>query len=257
MRNGIENFLTEINKVYDVHNYTKKRYGSNCDGGYVLLKEWCDGTLYSLGVGDDVGFEIDYINRYPRSKVILIDPTITELPTKHLKFYFYPHIDGGDYFSQIDPDKNSILKMDIEWDEWKLLTEIDSNTLLKFSQMVIEFHVLHLDCPNDLSTYFRKLHKKAQRIILSSLFEEYARVIEKLNSMFYIFHIHANNSLQKVQIGDVSIPPLLEVSFVRKDLVSMATKTNTKFPVEGLDYPNKLDRRDILKPYPVGGEKLC
>ena len=73
----------------------------------------------------------------------------------------------------------------------------------------------------------------------------------KLLDLFYIFHIHANNSLPKMSVNGHSFPPLLEISFIRKDLISSIPKlSQEKYPIKGIDYPNKNDRSDIEKVYP-------
>ena len=85
------------------------------------------------------------------------------------------------------------------------------------------------------------------------MFETHYKVLKKLNDLFYIYHIHANNSLPKVELNGYSFPPLIELSLVRKDLVKNTNMTNEIFPVKGLDFQNKTDRDDIEDFYPIGG----
>ena len=87
--------------------------------------------------------------------------------------------------------------------------------------------------------------------INEGIFIKYCLALEKLNEHFYIFHAHANNSLPLIEVNGYKFPPLMELSFVRKDLVACAMPTIETFPVEGLDYPNKTDRPDIKDWYPI------
>jgi len=48
-------------------------------------------------------------------------------------------------------------------------------------------------------------------------------------------------------VGKAELPPLLEVSFVRKDLVGGVTEYTGPFPSPALDHPNKPDRPDITE----------
>jgi hypothetical protein len=77
-----------------------------------------------------------------------------------------------------------------------------------------------------------------------------------LNTRFVLFHIHANNSLAVVNVGGHWFPPLLEASYVRRNLLPdvFLTKHKGQFPIEGLDYQNKSDRPDIINYYPLGGK---
>lgn len=257
--NSLRLFFNEINKVYDC-NLTKIRVGNKHDGGYITLKEICEKTkkVYSFGIGDDIGFEMDFVKRFSNSIIQCFDPTIDSLPV-------YPHNMFTEKLSlnKENPkclkniDRDSLLKMDIEWNEWDMvgLSEMFYlKNIIRFDQIIIELHLLHVKPENGMSLYFNRLYTEFGNNINEWLFEKYYRVIKTLNNIFYIFHIHPNNSLPKVSIGEYTFPPLIEVSFVRKDLVSIVYDTHTNFPVKGLDFPNKIDRPDIFDFYPLGGK---
>ena len=90
---NISKFLEAL-KIFDC-NMQQVGIGNKSDGGYVTLDQinkQCN-VLYSLGVGDDVSFELDFVNRYPQSKVQLFDHTIEFLPENHPNFiYLIPKI---------------------------------------------------------------------------------------------------------------------------------------------------------------------
>lgn len=249
----VKNLLNEI-KVYDC-NLTKIRIGNNCDGGYVAAKELCEktDTVYSFGIGDDISFELHYINMFPNSKKIkLFDHTVDELPITHPKFSFHKQGIGNGYGTPENIFENSLLKMDVEYCEWEAFELFDNNSLKKFSQILVEFHIVHAEMRDHLTPYFQNFYEHALSQINSNLFIKYYHVIKKLNELFYIYHIHANNSLPKISVGGYDFPPLIELSLVRKDLVSDVHETETNFPIDSLDFPNKTDRADIACVYPLG-----
>jgi hypothetical protein len=258
--NNIKKFLQEI-KIYDT-DLTKIRLGNCGDGGYVVLQELCHNTkkLITLGVGDDIGFEIDFLNKFNPENILLFDPIIEDIKEDNPKFTFFKHAFDWKHDSIKDIPNNSMLKIDIEWDEWETLLSFEANDIInKFSQIIVEFHIIHVQPRDRLSLYFNNLYQTVLDKINQNLFLEYYSVLKNLNENFYIFHVHANNSLPKIAIEEgvghsrqrYLIPPLLEVSFVRKDLVDNVQESTTKSPVEGLDFPNKDDRTDLLNWYPM------
>ena len=141
--------------------------------------------------------------------------------------------------------------MDIEWNEWKTFLNLEPD-LIGFDQILVEFHLIHAESKEDLSPYFQNLYRSAFKVINNNLFDMYCEVLEILNLNFYIFHIHANNSLPMIIVQGHTFPPLIELSFVRKDFVTKAILSMENFPVKGLDFPNKKDRPDIVNFYPWG-----
>ena len=268
---NVSKFLQEI-KIYDC-NLTKTRIGNKHDGGYVALRELCETTdaVYSFGIEKDVGFELDFVNRFRKAEVKLFDHTIDSLPYEHKNFAFWKlgvgteHASLKDIVNIVTGDMGHLLlKMDIEWDEWHTLLSTDIKTLSRFSQLLIEFHIVGIDTTLQversrfvrphyiLTPYFKNFYEATYDKINDNIFKTYYQVMKKLNEHFYMFHIHANNSLSKIGVNGHSLPPLVELSFVRKDLVGGAEKTKESFPVEGLDFPNKTDRPDIINFYPLG-----
>jgi hypothetical protein len=91
------------------------------------------------------------------------------------------------------PDRSLLMKMDIESSEWWVFEEEDLALLRKFRQIAVEFHVLRV-----VDEHERKL--KAMR---------------KLQQAgFVVAHIHGNNWAPFVNLGDYSIPDVLEVIMV-------------------------------------------
>ena len=114
-----------------------------------------------------------------------------------------------------------ILQMDIEGGEYNVLTFESTATLDQFSAMIIEFHGLgQLFEPNFL-------------YIILILFE-------KLYRHFAICHVHPNNNCGVTSLNGIDIPNVIEITFLRHDLVD-------KFKsVSALSLPHPLDRKNVL-----------
>ena len=236
----------ELLEIYDV-DLTKIRIGEKRDGGYIALEELCAKTnfLYSFGIGDDVKFELDFAERFPATKILLFDSTIDKLPETHPNFAFYRWGIGPEQPDLIYAEDSSILKMDVEWCEWDALINIPVDVLKQFEQVLVEFHIVHAVPQLYLTPYFEAFYRTIfDKYVNERLFRMYYAALRKLSDSFYIFHIHPNNSLPADACENHIFPPLLEVSFVRKDLVNAVPSTES-FPVRGLDFPNKPDRPDV------------
>ena len=252
-------------KIYDTK-FKKIRIGPKHDGGYVLLNELIKKktSLVSLGVGNDIAFDIDYLKKSLNSKAYLYDKT-SNIKSKNKNLFFYKK--NVSAFSNkkakniainnlLNKFKNKItLKIDIEGNEWHLLKQISKKNFKKISQMVVEFHLIHVDADKKIlskkyTPYFTKFYNYNYKSINNDLFKKYYEIVKKLKEFFYIFHIHPNNSLKKIYIENFNIPPLLEISFVNKKHVRKVGFTKNKYPIKNLDFPNKIDRSDIVNFYP-------
>ena len=250
----VERFLSEI-KVYDL-SITKGRLGNEGDGGYIVSMEHLAlaDNLYSFGIGDDVSFELDFLRMLPKAKAHLFDPTIQAPPIKHERFGFErAGIDGNlaDGGLPWNTCPNSLLKIDAEWAEWEALLKMPL-ARLRFSQILIEFHVLHTETRSGLSPYFTRLYQSLSDRQNQQLFRLYGHVMVWMNTWYKCFHIHINNSLPMVKVDGHEFPPLLEMSFLRNDLAGTNIKpANGPFPVPGLDFSNKNDRPDVVDWFPL------
>ena len=252
-------------KIYDTE-FNKIRIGPKYDGGYILLNEFLKkkNSLISLGVGGDIAFDLDFLEKNNYSKAYLFDKTSNIKSHKKKLFFYKKNVSS---FTSIKDkviginsilkkfQKRIILKMDIEGHEWHTLEKIDESNLSRISQMVIEFHLIHIIIDekilsNKYTPYFTKFYQSNYNLINRNLFEKYYKILKKLNKYFYIFHIHPNNSIKKINIENFKIPPLLEISFINKKHVRSAKLSKSKFPIKNLDFPNKIDRSDIKNFYP-------
>jgi hypothetical protein len=231
------------------------RYGNLSDGGYVLPKktvEVIDG-LVSFGISSDWSFEKSIQNINPSISVHCYDHTISGFIffKKVVKVFFrclvfkaslqdlfgklYIFIGYFLFFrgniihfknrvvnkkkvridadldliiSKMSKNKNLLFKIDIEGSEYKLIKDLIANKKI-IPLLAIEFH--DVDCLR--RTFLEKINW---------LLEEYR-----------IVHVHANNY---GIISDDGVPDVLEITFLRKDLVE--AKFSTQATNKKLDFPN-------------------
>jgi hypothetical protein len=120
-------------------------------------------------------------------------------------------------------ENNLLLQMDIEGSEFDVLFETSQNMLSRFSYLCIEFHGLE----GLLDSFYLST--------LSSCFE-------KLFKNFSIAHIHPNNGSGVMLYKGTIIPKVIEITFIRNDLINNVKSNN---PIQ---LPHKLDKKnDILE----------
>ena len=173
----------------------------------------------SLGVGHDVSWDREVAER--GIPVAMFDPTVAALPAPVPGGAFH-RIGLGDPADFIGTDlagmdmrpfadllsiadasesTNALLKVDIEGAEWDALREID---FARFQQVLIEMHDLQ-----------RLKDEHASAAVLA--------VLEHLAATHRAIHVHANNERPFHQFGRVWFPEVIEVSFVRQDLLESAS----------------------------------
>tara|TARA_B100000287_G_scaffold90868_1_gene83182 strand:- start:1025 stop:1795 length:771 start_codon:yes stop_codon:yes gene_type:complete len=246
----LDNFL-----IFDTE-YTKVRVGDKRDGGYVVLDEVSRYTekLYSYGVETNTSFESDFCDRYG-CNAVLFDHTVDGPEKEDERFTFVKeglsHVKTHDcdtlhnHLQLYGNPERKTLKMDIEWCEWDVFEQMPPHVLQDFDQILCEFHVIPMNYKDAHTPYFTNFHKDVYSKVNDMLFDQYSWVLQALQEDYYIFHVHINNSLPCNYVGCEEIPPLIELSMVNQRLVDHPTLCCDRFPVKGLDYPNKTDRPDI------------
>jgi hypothetical protein len=204
---------------YDAEGVQKRRFGRAEDGGYVILDNAFGAKhLLGYGVDKDVSFENELTKAWG-IKAHIFDHTINEVPlTSSDVEYVKEGIGHADeppihtlatHVSRYVPEGSDfVLKMDVEGAEWDVLLNAD---LSRVTQLIIEFHELQ---------------------------EAHSDVIQKINEMFYLVHIHGNNCHNQpwMYIDRVHMMPrYLECTYVRKDLVKAAPSVHK--------FPGNLDRK--------------
>ena len=198
--------------------------------------------VLSLGVGYEISADIQLIQDFG-CEIYAFDPFVENPNTNLVEFKFYQigcgETSGGrlnlefkklDQILKILPKNPDLAFIDIEGDEWLLAEDI--SLLNKLSQIVIEFHDLNKIIDDEF--YYRAL----------ALFDS----ILKTHSPI---HVHGNNDGQTVPIGGATWPGILEITFLRNDLLRGTEIDNNygPFPTT-LDSSNSLCRPDLdLQPF--------
>ena len=104
--------------------------------------------------------------------------------------------------------------MDIEGSEYEVIYNIPKSILNRFRIIIIEFHNLDL-------------------LWNRHFFYKFKNVFLKLLENHYIVHNHPNNCCPTLKKDDIEIPPVLEMTFYRKDRANVIGYAN--------EFPHQLD----------------
>jgi hypothetical protein len=202
------------------------RIGGEGDGGYLLPDDF-EGlaACFSPGVANSSSFESALAGR--GIPCFMADYSVEgpaeENPLFRFDKKFLGPADGGNFMTleswvqQYVPGKSDlILQMDIEGAEYGVIMDTTPETLRRFRIMAIEFHGLHALCDK---FGFELIHL----------------CFMKLMKDFEVVHIHPNNRAHPVRLGPYEIPPLLEITLLRRDRITQ------KSPAAA--FPHPLDQR--------------
>ena len=244
------NFL----KPYKVKNLI--RFGRKFDGGYLVCSDAIQKieNLITLGVGDDVSFEIDIDRKCSLNKIHLYDYTVNhilfiKIIVKYIRriITFRTKIDNlvhsiKNYINFIKfknkPNvklfKNKVVKnikenIDIKLDQ--ILSNIKgTNNLLKIDIEGSEYEIIddilsNSSIINMLVIEFHWINNKNQIFIDS---------VKNLKNKFDIIHIHPNNYRQKEDYEDFF--DVVEITLVNKDINQFNNEFRYDFPIKDLDF---------------------
>lgn len=218
------------------------RIGGKHDGGYCMLLPPPPAgdnkpKAISLGVSSDSPWDLDMASR--GYEVLEIDGSIESSPypdnpniTFIKKFIGEKNDENFITLSQVikdfklDKNAHNILQCDIENAEWDMLEQIDMDLLKEyFSQMVFEFHRCY---PNsDL--------KSKKRF----------KVLEQIDKLFVPIWTHFNSNGAFITGDGLFFCSLVEVCYIRRDLLPSDAKPVSGFYRLGIDSQNTPDIPDI------------
>ncbi|MBI1980485.1 MAG: FkbM family methyltransferase [Methylocystis sp.] len=228
-------------RPYDI-DIPKFRCGASNDGGYILANATLPSQpVLSFGVGANCDLEYEFAER--GHKVVMFDPTVEGPPKQHENFTFHkiglgrkddPEAGYVSLATALDMAglrgrDDIILKMDIEGAEYDAFDGADHGILAHFQQIALEMHWLN------------KLVDPAFR-------RQFVDVLNKVNALFALFHVHANNCAPLLVIGEAEflnqhhivggaiVADALELSYIRSSKVA-ARSSRTVYPTV-LDRPN-------------------
>lgn len=200
------------------------RIGSAHDGGYVMPDPGKKGLAYSLGISDNVDWDLEMAER--GFAIFQYDASVDAPPVEHRLFRFHKYfVSGQDTGKPSYKTLNAILaennhqsaadiifKMDIEGAEWDVLESLSRSTLLQFKQIVMELHFSAADVP---------------------LLPVRTALLERLNRTHQCVHMHVNNSMPGVDFNGEPFWYIWEVSYIRRD--------SFNFTPSLASYPTPLD----------------
>jgi Methyltransferase FkbM domain len=278
--------LLQALQVYDAPSHRKYRLGRDFDGGYVILDGFEYGKLYSYGVADDISFELDFVGHHPMP-VQLYDFSIDKLPVLHPMFNFCKEGVRGewrlekawvfylgyslarliplktDYWRTVlrkfirrswkyalcktlqnqlqqngDQHRNDLfLKIDIEGSEYEVFKAMSDAMLNCFKQIVIEVHGLEGD----------------EHVTMA----EKIAFFRRLNRNFFLVHAHANNFRPIHEVAGHLIPSVMELTYVRKDLIPSVWPSEAQFPGPLDRACNPLEKDHVLDFYPFTPQSIA
>jgi hypothetical protein len=187
------------------------RVGGHGDGGYLLPDDLDDiVACFSPGVDATMTFDTEIMDR--GIPCFLADASVDGLAAPHEmatfeKLFLGPHT-SSQFISLDDwvahhapPEGDLLLQMDIEGAEYETLNAAKTKTLERFRIIVIEVHDIH------------HLTRATPHALMRETFE-------KLNDLFVLAHVHPNNYTPVARVAGLSIPPLLELTYIRRDRVT-------------------------------------
>lgn len=221
-----------------VFNHSEKlRLGANCDGGYVFGDNIGGYDCYiSAGVSDEESFSRDFIKKYGMNKTqcFAFDATIKDYPYEYTQDITFIKKNIGNEQTETttnlkeynDNFSNIFLKMDIEGGEYPWLESLNEKDLLHYKQIVMEFHGINDDSWS--ASYQTKLN-----------------CFKKLARTHYLIHAHGNNWGGIKHVNKVVVPNVIELTYVRKDILIDPPFNSTSLPIENLDFKNNKNNPEI------------
>ena len=231
----IEEIRATVDKIVPVNGGIPLiRLGGEGDGGY-LVPDDLQGieACFSPGVNNFKDFEDSLVNTY-RIRTYMCDYSsdVEKLRTPLIpqwQFFDKKWLDVE--ASDINLDLNRwvaentsagtdlLLQMDIEGAEFRNLLHATEATLARFRIIVLEVHYLHM---LSNAEYFHGVFRP---------------VFDKLSKHFACVHYHPNNCCGEATFGDITVPKVLELTFLRRDRL--------KPTEELLLLPHPLDRTNL------------
>jgi len=199
-------------------------------------------AVLSCGISDNIDFEQALLDRLAMSSgrrppCWVFDGTVLNLP-RPVDGVTFVHKNVGP--APLDtgrgtgllvwaaPYENIFLKMDIETCEYRWLWTMGQRDLNRFKQIVIEFHF-----PFSIRPY--------RGLDIDVPVPAKMAVFRKLSETHRLVHLHANNCCGVTTCGGMTVPNVLECTYVRKDCASYCGLSDD--PV-----PGPLDCANVARP---------
>lgn len=193
--------------------------GDESDGSYVMLDDFQNIKIaYSIGIDHKIQFDKALADR--GINVYMYDHTNDKLPYEN-EFFHWKKIGLGCNSEKSHKlqtledmltdnghlnEKNMILKIDIEGNEWKPLNDISMEILKKFKYILIEYHFFNINV---------KL---------------FYNVLKKIYTTHQVFYVHCCPSVGIAVFGNNRFCRAIEVSYIIRTENSFS-KDRTIYPI--------------------------
>jgi hypothetical protein len=209
------------------------RLGPSGDGGYLLPDDMEDlVACFSPGVSTESGFEGDCAER--GMEVYLADFSVDHPAAQHKNFHFTKK-----YIAAVDTEEamsfqtwiegirlpksgDLLLQMDVEGYEYEVLLNLSPDLLKRFRIVVLEVHNL-------------------EHLWARPFFDLASRVFDRILLNHTCVHLHPNNLRGVCQYNGISIPRMMEFTFLRNDRIYNREYRN--------DFPHPLDADNTSMPH--------
>lgn len=212
------------------------RVGGRNDGGYLMAEPGQNGIAYSLGIAEEVSWDLEMAGR--GFEIWQYDGSVAAPPVNHAKFNFSklfitgqePCLDGFVTLPDLlaanchTDREDLVLQMDIEGAEWQVLANIAESALNSFRQIILEIHT-------PLTEIMQLPRRNA--------------ILRRLGRSHQVIHAHVNNCSPTLFFGAQPFWTVIELTYLRRG--------NIKFNLSPHDYPLPLDapcepRRTEIRP---------
>jgi len=223
--------------------YDLVRIGGDNDGGYLLPNDLSGIAIcFSPGVDVTASFEKDLLSKGIRSH--LADGSVDGAPDNlEVASFTKKYLDGvntDDYItleswvrSKANGLGDLILQMDIEGGEYATIVSTPIDIMRRFRIIAVEVH-------NAQDWFNNQISWSVAQTFFTKLLQD-----------FHVVHLHPNNNCPFIQVDDLLMPTVFEITLLRKDRSAPEGFCDT-FP-HPLDQPNVLDKPD--RPLPEGWYK--
>jgi len=222
-KSQIENLIHSIRPV--AGNAELIRVGDKIDGGYLIPNDLKKLTAcFSPGVGNETSFEQDCIRH--GMDVYLSDASVDKPQYLPENCFFQQNFIGshssGKFITldswvkstQVGPDDELILQMDIEGAEYEVLLSLSEDLLKRFRIIVFEVH--------QLDQWWN-----------APFFNLVNSAFTKLNQTHVCVHNHPNTLGGVLDFNGLILPKRIELSFHRRDRATNHTiRTNFPHPLD-------------------------
>tara|TARA_B100001175_G_C19486280_1_gene629964 strand:+ start:1024 stop:1824 length:801 start_codon:yes stop_codon:yes gene_type:complete len=232
------------------------RLGRNFDGGYLVCSDTlkkCE-NLVTLGVGDDISFEIDFEKKKNSKNIKLYDYTVNNLLFIKIIFKYFRRLitfrtslnnftysikNYLNFLKFLKKENVHLYKLRVvrkikyhnDIDLRSIFKKINSNkNLLKIDIEGSEYEIINeiINYKSKIKMLIIEFHwiNKNKKLFIQS--------VKKLKKNFDIIHIHANNYRSKKNSDDIF--DVVELTMVNKKENQYHKNFRLNFPIKKLDY---------------------